>query len=160
MQPMKPNTVRNVQPRGHDPYARRTKTADAIVCGQCGVVFHGGRWYWGTPPLCDERSGLCPACERIRDRYPAGRVRLSGLADAEREEVIHMIRNLELSEKREHPLERLIEVVDGDDGDVLITTTGTHLARRIASGLRRRARQDVEIRFAEGDHFVDVVYRG
>lgn len=153
-------TARNVQPHRHDPYERRVKSSDALVCGECGVVCHGGRWYWGTAPLCDEQATTCPACERIRDRYPAGRVQLRGLPAEDRDAVLQLVRNIEAREKQEHPLERLIEVSHEEGGDVLVTTTGMHLARCIAAALRRRSHGRVEIHYAEGENLVRIEYRG
>ncbi|MHC5065845.1 MAG: BCAM0308 family protein, partial [Planctomycetota bacterium] len=66
--------IRNVQPKEHDPYHAHRKSDEAMVCDDCGVVFHGGKWYWGTAPLCNEKGGRCPACQRIHDRYPAGTI--------------------------------------------------------------------------------------
>ncbi len=139
------------RPTGRDAYARTAKAKDAIVCDACGVVYHGGRWYRGAPPLCDVSSGLCPACERIRDRAPAGTVRLHGVSGASRDEILRMIRNVETTEAEEHPLERLMDVETSEEG-VTLTTTGVHLARRIAGALRRRSHGNVSIRYPdEGD---------
>jgi len=149
------STTRNVQPKGHDPYRSRRKTGDAMVCDECGVVCHEGRWYWGAPPLGDETGGLCPACQRIRDRYPVGTVRLHGLPDENREEVLGMIRNAEAKEKPEHPLERLIDVEE-DGQELVVTTTGMHLARCIAGALRRRFHGGVTVRYPEEECLIRV----
>lgn len=146
---------RDARPEDHDPYRRQRKSGDAVVCDQCGLVCHGGRWYRGAPPLCDEKSGLCPACERIRARDPAGTVRLAGLPEAYREEIIGLIRNVAEREEREHPLERIIELTD-ELGSLLVTTTGMHLARCIGSALRRRFHGGVQIRYLEEDSHVQV----
>jgi hypothetical protein len=157
--PNKPNRrsteARNVRPKGHDPYRRQRKTGDAVVCKECGLVFHGGRWYRGAPPLCNEQSGLCPACERIRDRDPAGTVRLAGLPDACREEILGLIGNVAERETQEHPLERIIEIAD-EPGGLLVTTTGMHLARSIGSALRRRSHGGARIHYEEEGSHVQV----
>jgi hypothetical protein len=31
-----------------DPYQRQQKLHEGTVCPQCGVVYHQGRWQWGT----------------------------------------------------------------------------------------------------------------
>jgi hypothetical protein len=147
---------RNVQPKEHDPYRRQHKPRDAIVCDRCGVVLHGGRWYWGAPPLCDEKGGLCPACQRIRDRYPAGTIRLARIPEKYREEILRMIHNTEKREKGEHPLERLMGIEQGEGGVVVVTTTGMHLARCIASALQRRFHRGVAIHYAQGESLVHV----
>jgi NMD protein affecting ribosome stability and mRNA decay len=146
---------RDIRPKPHDSYRRRRKSGDATVCEQCSLVFHGGRWYRGAPPLCDEQRGLCPACERIRARDPAGTVRLAGLPDAGREEVIGLIRNVAEREEQEHPLERIIEL-SAEPGGLLVTTTGMHLARCLGSALRRRFHGGVGIRYREEGNHVQV----
>lgn len=158
-QPPRSGTARNVQPVQHDPYRAQRKTGESIVCDQCGVVCHDGRWYWGTPPVGNDAGGLCPACQRIRDRYPAGTLRLHGLPERYRDEVLGLVRNAEEREKAEHPLERLMEVEDGGDG-VVVTTTGTHLARSIASALKRRFHGGIAIRYVEGETLVRVDWTG
>lgn len=147
---------RMVQPKQHDPYARRKKAANAQVCDQCGVVFHAGRWYWGAPPLTDVKDGLCPACERIRDRYPAGTIRLPEAFMAQRDEVLGMIKNAEEAEKAEHALERLMDIEDGPDGGLVVTTTGIHLARAIANKLDRRFHRKARIRYVEEQALIHV----
>jgi hypothetical protein len=154
--PTSPNPrARNVKPKAHDPYRHRLKTEDALVCKECGVVYHDGRWYWGAPPLCDEKSCVCPACQRVRDRYPAGTIRLHGLPSKYRDEILRMIRNTEEREKQEHPLERLIDIEDEAD-DLVVTTTGTHLGRCIAGDLRRRFHRGVTVRYPEEENLIQV----
>lgn len=148
-------TARNVQPKAHDPYQRKLKAAGPLVCRDCGLVFHDGRWAWTEIPEDVAKQGHCPACQRIHDRYPAGTLRLTGLPSSLRDEITSMIRNIEASEKMEHPLERLIDVEDRD-GAVVVTTTGMHLARCIAGSLRRRFHGGVHIHYPPGENLVQV----
>ena len=153
------HAARNVQPKGHDPYRSEAKPADSMVCDDCGVVCHGGKWYWGAPPLGVEHGGSCPACRRIRDHYPAGTVLLHSAPEAVRQEILAMIHHAEAAEKGEHALERLM-AIEADGEDLRITTTGLHLARAIGSALRRRFHTGVSIRYLEEDHIVLVEWRG
>lgn len=145
---------RNTKPKNHDTYARRRKSPNAVVCTRCAVVFHAGRWTWGEPPETTVESGLCPACERMRDRYPAGTLRLPREFLVHRDEVLGLVRNAEAAEKPEHPLERLMEIRDEPDGGLTVTTTGIHLARVIASRLERRFHRKGETRYGEAEHSV------
>ena len=149
--------ARMVEQKQHDPYLNPAKPAQAMVCDECGVVQHGGKWYWGTPPLTDDHGGLCPACERIRDRYPAGTIRLHADVLEHKEEILGMVRRVEAAERAEHPLERIMAVEESPDA-VVVTTTGIHIARKIASQLKRRFRGKVHVRYPEEQHliFVDV----
>jgi NMD protein affecting ribosome stability and mRNA decay len=147
--------TRNVQPKQHDTYERRAKAAGARVCPECSVVHHGGTWYWGAPPLAPVTSALCPACERIRDDYPAGTIRLSGSLLDHLEEIRGMVANAEEAEKAEHPLERVMKMSPSEDG-LLIETTGIHIARRITNKLERRFHQEARIRYPEEQNLIFV----
>lgn len=129
---------RMVRPWEHDTYASSCKPADSVVCAECSAVQHAGQWYWGAPPVGDVRVDLCPACARIRDRYPAGTLRLRGALLAHEDEVRNLIAGVDEVEKREHPLERVMSVELEDDRTLVVHTTGVHVARRIASKLQRR----------------------
>jgi NMD protein affecting ribosome stability and mRNA decay len=151
----KSDRPRGVEARNPRAFARTTKAAGALVCGDCGLVQHQGRWYRGAPPLAELESGLCPACQRIRERYPAGTIRLHPGFRAHRVEIEHLVRNLEEAEKAEHPLERLMEVKESD-GELVITTTGIHLARQIAHKIARRFHQKARLRYADHEDLVHV----
>ena len=154
--PRRDHPPRNPRPKQHDTYARRAKSAEAFVCDRCGVVNHGGRWYWGAPPLTDEHGGLCPACERILDRYPAGTIRIPAELLREHEGIHALIRNVEELEKAEHPLERLMDVEETPEGELVVTTTGIHLARAITGRLERVFHRDSRIRYPEEQHLLYV----
>jgi hypothetical protein len=137
------------------PHERSSKPRGAIVCADCDLVFHGGRWYVGEPPVGDDEPGVCPACRRVRDRMPAGTIRLHGIPSELHDETLALIRNTADHERSEHPLERLMALESGRD-PIVVTTTGIHAARAIAGALDRRFRGRVEIHYADGDSFVDV----
>lgn len=125
---------RLIQETEHDTYRLRSKPRAPTACPECGVVFTGGRWQWTECPP-EPHLQLCPACQRIRDAYPAGVVHLTGpfLAD-HREEIQHLIAHEGQRETAQHPLERVMDAVAADDG-MLVTTTGTHLARRLGEAV-------------------------
>jgi NMD protein affecting ribosome stability and mRNA decay len=118
----------------HDSYKSRKKLQEPTRCPDCGAVYRDGRWGWGgeTAAVHEER---CPACHRIHDHFPAGYVTLKGPFFAEhRQEILQRVRNCEQKERGDHPLERLMAIEDAEEG-VTVTTTGTHLARRIGDAL-------------------------
>jgi NMD protein affecting ribosome stability and mRNA decay len=124
-----------------DTYRKKTKKVekklpDVTVCTGCKAVFRGGRWRWAREAKpTGTRRELCPACQRIRDKYPAGEVTLRGeFARAHREEILGVVRNLEAKEKAAHPQNRLMEIrAEGDT--VMVTTTDVHLAHSIGVAL-------------------------
>ncbi len=122
--------------RTHDPYYSQVKPRQATSCPQCGVRYRNGRWSMPVQKVSVFKSQLCPACRRINDQYPAGELILTGLFLREhQQEIIGRIRNVEEAERQEHPLNRIMEISDQDDG-VRITTTDIHLPHRIAHALQ------------------------
>jgi NMD protein affecting ribosome stability and mRNA decay len=138
-----------------DPYRPQRKVRGATRCSECAAVFHRGRWSWRATPS-HAAAGLCPACRRIRERLPAGFVRLSGpFLQAHREELLHRVRRCEESERREHPVQRIMSI-QATDGDVLVTTTDAHLARRIGDALRDAYKGELSYRYSKGEPMLRV----
>ena len=130
----KPRRDRLLREREHDPYKSRGKLPGPTACPECGVVFQKGRWQWTERPEgC--REALCPACQRVHDRCPAGYLTLSGAFFREhRDEIVQLANNVEAREKNLHPLRRIMAVADQDDG-ILITTTEMEMARTIGDAI-------------------------
>jgi len=130
-----------------------TKLPDVTLCPECKAIYRGGRWRWPSVARpSSSRRELCPACQRIRDKYPAGEVTLRGeFAKTHRDEVIGVVRNLEAKEKKAHPLNRLMEIRDEGD-EVVVTTTDVHLAHAIGVALFHAYRGTLHAPWAqEGD---------
>jgi hypothetical protein len=150
-QPQRPTCPRRNLPmrtKHADSYAAEAKVADSLVCDDCNVVQHGGRWYWGAPPFGEAVGGLCPACRRVRDHCPAGTIRLPLDLAVDRDEVVGHVHRLAAAETKEHPLERVIAIED-HDGVMCITTTGIHIARRLTRWLERRVKAAPKIHYTE-----------
>jgi len=148
---------RMVQETRHDPYQAKHKLPEPTVCPQCGAVFHDGRWQWlARPAGADEE--MCPACHRIHDGYPAGFVTVEGsFFKQHREELLHLIRNEETRAKAEHPLKRIMQIEDKDDG-LLVTTTDIHLARGIGEALHHAYQGELEYHYNERENLLRVVW--
>lgn len=124
-----------LQEHVHDSYKSRGKPHEPTFCPQCGAVFHKGRWQWLAKPEA-AHSKMCPACHRIHDRFPAGYVKLEGeFVSQHRAELLNLVRHIEAKGKAEHPLQRIMDIVD-EDGAELVTTTDIHLAHGIGEALR------------------------
>lgn len=139
----------------HDPYLARTKPRGPAACPDCGAVFHRGRWQWGE---ASERAQphLCPACRRVREREPAGSVRISGpFFDGHRDELLALVRNEENREKRMHPLQRVMATREAR-GALEVTTTDVHLARRLGEALASAYRGNLEVRYSPDEYRVRV----
>ena len=139
----------------HDSYKARRKPKEPTVCPDCGVKYHDGRWTWGDAPqkALHER---CPACQRIHDHFPAGYVTLSGaFFGAHKQEVLSRVRHCEESEKSDHPLERIM-AIEARNGETVVTTTDTHLARRIGDALYGAFKGELEYRYNKEENLLRV----
>jgi len=141
-----------------DPYKRPQKLAEPTVCPQCGAVYHEGRWQWSRRPP-DAAETLCQACLRSNDHYPAGVVTLSGeLALQLKTELLNLARHQEQAEKAEHPMNRIIEVIEAP-GEIVINTADIHLPRRIGEAIHRAHHGKLDMQFDENAYFVRVTWR-
>ena len=138
-----------------DPYRNKAKPAAACVCPDCGAAYQRGRWSWSAP-LEGAVPQVCPACLRIRERQPAGVVRLGGgFLAAHKQELLSLLRNVEKKEKDRHPLRRIMQITENDTG-VEATTTDVHLARRLGEALRRSYHGTLGIAHPTGEYLVRV----
>ena len=116
----------------HDAYKAKNKLHEPSVCSQCGAVYHEGQWLLAPEHA---QAEICPACHRIHDQYPAGFLSMKGeFFQSHREEIMHLLHNLEKHERAEHPLKRII-AVEKKDGETHVTTTDIHLARGMGEAL-------------------------
>jgi hypothetical protein len=145
--------------REHDPYRDRRKPPEPSACPDCGVVFHEGRWQWlAAPP--EAHPQMCPACRRVRDRFPAGFLTLEGeFFRAHRAEIMGLVQSHARHVREEHPLERLMEVEDREDGSCLVTTTDIHLARGLGEAIRHAWRGDLAFHYEQGQTLLRVHWR-
>ena len=139
----------------HDPYHRPGHYAEPSHCEACGAVLQHGRWSWHTAQP-GSHATVCPACARVRDHLPAGRVTLSGAyANAHRDELLKIARHQAELERREHALNRIMRIDEQADG-VEISTTDVHLPRRIGTALKRAHDGELKIDFAGDEYGVRV----
>ena len=149
---------RLIHERVHDPYHSKRKLPEPTVCPDCGAVYHQGRWSWAEPPA-SAHEVLCPACHRVRDKAPAGFLTLGGaFFGAHKEEIMHLIHNLEEREKSEHPLKRIMGV-EVHDEDTVITFTDPHLARGAGEALHHAYQGELDFTYAEEDNMLRVSWR-
>lgn len=141
---------RLVREQVHDPYMSREKLPEPTVCPECGVVFADGRWQWTTTPAKGAHEHPCPACQRIRDRIPAGFLTLQGdFLPEHREEILHLVRNKVKTEEVEHPMKRIMDIEDTEDGAVVITFTDTHLPAGVGRAIRNAYEGDLDIHYTD-----------
>ncbi|HOY86499.1 MAG: BCAM0308 family protein [Methylotenera sp.] len=140
-----------------DAYKSKGKLAEPAVCGQCGAVYHEGRWQWINAPT-DADHVTCPACHRMNDNAPAGYVTLKGLFfDSHSEEIRRLIQHHAEHERSEHPLKRII-ALENQAGALLVTTTDTHLARGIGEAIHHAYQGELKVEHTPGENLVRVYW--
>ena len=139
----------------HDSYKSKGKLSEPAGCMDCGAVFRDGHWQWMTMPE-GARMTCCPACQRMRDHYPAGYVSLGGdFFAAHEQEIMQLVRHHEEQERAMRPMQRIMSVDATRDGS-MITTTDIHLARGIGEALRRAYRGDLKFRYNPAQNLLRV----
>jgi NMD protein affecting ribosome stability and mRNA decay len=139
---------RLIHERFHDPYKSKSKLPEPTVCPQCGAVYHQGRWTWTKRPA-QAHEEMCPACQPMRDKYPAGFLALSGrFLQGHKEEILNLGRNEEQDENAEHPLHCIMQIEEETHG-IVITTTDLHLPRRIGDALHRAYQGEIDFHYIE-----------
>ena len=137
----------------HDSYKAARKPSEPTHCPECGVVFQSGRWTWGTAPA-GARQMRCPACQRIHDKFPMGYVTLRGeFLRAHSDEILSLMRHHEQKQKAEHPLQRIMAIVE-DEGGMTVTTTDAHLARDLAQAVHRAYKGEMAFHYNKEDNLL------
>jgi NMD protein affecting ribosome stability and mRNA decay len=141
-----------------DPYRRTARPTEPTVCPSCGAVFDAGRWAWKQKPD-DANEENCPACQRIRDDFPAGYVTIKGeFIKAHRDEIVALINAKEQRQKAEHPLQRIMAIEDVRDG-LQVSTTDSHLARGIGEALYDAYKGDLKLRYSRDENLLRATWK-
>lgn len=152
-----PRRDRLIQDPVHDPYRAKRKLPEPTACPDCGAVFRQGSWRWTPSPL-DAHRHLCPACQRVRDDYPAGHVTVKGeFLESHGDEILSLVRNLEKREKTAHPLHRIMDTRT-EQHALVITTTDIHLARAIGEALHDAYQGELDHRYSEEERLIRVTW--
>jgi hypothetical protein len=94
----------------------------------------------------------------VRDDYPAGFVSIGGsFFDQNRDEILNLVRNEAKKENEEHPLKRIMNVRDTDEG-VIVSTTDLHLARSIGDALERAYAGELNYQYNRDDDMIRVTW--
>jgi NMD protein affecting ribosome stability and mRNA decay len=147
-----------IKEKKHDMYMTRSKISESTWCSKCGAVFMNGRWTWIQKPDQVQET-ICPACRRTMDNYPAGFIDIEGdFYIGHRDEIINLISNVEVQEKKAHPMERILAITKTRKSST-ITTTGVHLARRIGEALSRSYKGEYNFQYADQDKIIKVFWK-
>ena len=155
--PSRPEPV-NDERYDQDPYRASARPPEPTVCPSCKAVFTEGRWAWEKKPS-DAYEQLCPACQRIHDKFPAGYVTIKGEFFKEhRDEIVTMIQKHEKQEKASRPLLRIMDIDEKRDG-IEVTTTDSQLARGIAEALHSAFKGDLKLRYSRDENLLRATWK-
>ena len=146
-----------------DPYLLKISPKDLAVCRKCGAVYHDKRWTIGkkapvVPAGKKAVEVLCPACQKIKDRFAAGFVTIKGtFVKDHREEILNLVRNKEKRAMYHNPLDRIIEVKE-KKGSIEITTTTEKLAQRIGQMIKKSFDGELEYKWSSDVKLARVVW--
>jgi len=148
---------RNLKEYCHDAYKSSLKLSESI-CPQCKAVFKNGQWRWAPRPSGAHKL-VCPACQRIKDKFPEGVLTLSGdFLSRHKSEILNLCRNEEANAKPEHPLHRIMEIAE-ESGCIKITFTDNHLPRRIGEALYHAYEGELDFHYAKEDNLIRVTWK-
>ena len=101
----------------------------------------------------------CAACRRVHEGLPAGYVSIEGkFPHSHRDEVLHLVRNVETREKKEHPMQRLMSM-DEVGENLSLTTTDIHLARNIGEALRHAYKGKLNFHYNKSEYLLRVQWQ-
>lgn len=139
----------------HDPCQEDAKRPGPAACPECQASHHRGQWR-REQPQPGARAELRPACQRIRDHYPAGEVWVvDGGDSAKRAELVALIRHQDVGEKARHPLNRIMRIEQRTD-PLLVQTTDSHLPHRLGEALLHAHKGRLETHYDEAGCFATV----
>ena len=148
---------KRIRDRSNDPYMMSAKPEGPAVCPECKVVFSQGRWQWSTDVPENANEVLCAACRRIKEKVPAGFLVLEGeFFQQHRKEIMNLMENKVQNQKARHPMKRVMDVEDEDDGSTVISFTDNGLAQEVGSDIESAYEGNLDIK--RSDEGVNRVY--
>lgn len=142
-----------------DPYMNKAEPEDGSTCRKCGAVYRDKRWSLkAKAPAAEKEKVLCPACQKIKDKFAEGFVTLQGeFLKEHKEEILNLVRNKEERSMHTNPLHRIIEIKERN-GKVEITTTTDKLAQRLGQVLKKTYSGEVEYKWSSDVKLARVVW--
>ena len=149
-----------------DPYLPRWSPKGILYCKRCGAVYYRRRWTLTPPQEIRDRvefsddvsSTLCPACRKIHDHYPFGKLHLIGATPKEKGDILRLLKNEEERAREKNPLERIMGIRTDGDGWKVETTT-EKLAQRLGRSLKKARGGKVVYKWSHNNKFVRVVWQ-
>lgn len=147
-----------------DPYLPKEGPHDMALCKKCNAVYHNKRWAVNEGLQKKKEKNkqtlfvLCPACQKIRNKYAEGFVTLKGdYLKEHKQDILNLIKNEEERAMELNPLQKIIALKDR--GNIIdITTTHEKLAQRIGKKVHKACQGELEIKWTK-DKITRVVWQ-
>jgi NMD protein affecting ribosome stability and mRNA decay len=144
----------------------RRAPKEPAVCPTCHAIFRKKRWSIEPAQaamieaLPTTQHAVCPACQKIRDRYPEGILTLKwSELRAHEADLRGLIKHVEARAMSVNPLERVMKI--SKRGDAMeIQTTNDKLAQRIGREIVRAFHGKVRYHWSHQDKLTRVEWQG
>jgi hypothetical protein len=144
-----------------DTYLPRRDPKGIIQCSGCGAFHYKRHWTLSLPRgftvPAPTHAIYCPACTKIRDRFPGGELHLRGVEAADRSEIASILRNEEMRAREKNPLEQIMNM-EASEGDWKVLTTTEKLAQRLGRSIKKARGGTVAYKWGHNNKFVRVVW--
>ena len=144
-----------------DMYLPRRSPRGIIQCSGCGAFYVRRHWTLNSPPGFNNPVNAhpthCPACLKIRDRFPGGELHLLNVERGDRSEIARILRNEEERARTKNPLERIMRM-DARNGGWKVETTTEKLAQRLGRSIKKARGGRLEYKWGHNNKFVRVVW--
>ena len=146
-------------------YLPRRSPKGLLSCRDCGSVYYRRRWTLDPPRQIRERIessngvvlAFCPACRKVREKFPFGELRMIGVKQGESRELFQLLRNEEQRAREKNPLERIMSITTENDG-LRVETTTEKLAQRLGRCLRKARGGKVSYKWSHNNKYARVVW--
>ncbi len=159
--PKKYNTLYKKGHAERDMYLPRLDPKGVIQCSGCGAFHHRRHWSLTLPAgfssQIQSHFVLCPACRKIKDRFPGGELTLRGVEAGNRGEIAKILRNEESRAREKNPLERIMRM-DAANGGWRIETTTEKLAQRLGRSIKKARGGKLVYKWTHNGKFVRVLW--
>ena len=144
-----------------DMYLPKRSPKGIIQCSGCGAFYARRHWTLNPPagfkvPV-HAHPVYCPACLKIRDRFPGGELHLLRVEPKDRKEIARILRNEEERARTKNPLERIMRL-HMENGGWKVETTTEKLAQRLGRSLCKARGGKINYKWGHNNKFVRVVW--
>jgi len=142
--------------RSLEPYQPKGGLPEGALCKGCGIVYHNKRWQIESAKKESGCEVVCPACQRIEGRDPAGVVTLSGpYLAAHKDDILNTIKQQEAKHREKNPLGRIMEITEESD-QVVVTTTDDKLAQKLGREVYKSQRGELHYKWSHDQRMIRV----